>query len=79
MRLKTWPKKYEQAGEDLRRAIDLAPSAAPPRFSLAQLLFDQQETSLPEAENLAQSAYQLDPQPKYNELLQKIRKALDHR
>ena len=72
-------KKYEQAGEDLRRAIELAPSTAPPRFSLAQLLFDQQETSLPEAENLAQSAYQLDPQPKYNELLQKIRKALDHR
>jgi len=72
-------KKYEQAEEDLRRAIELAPSAAPPRFSLAQLLFDQQEASLPEAENLAESAYQLDPQPKYNELLQQIRRTGDHR
>ena len=89
MQVKDWAPGYWQRGEvrfqlrnydlaeiDLRKAIELAPSAAPPKFALAQLLFEQKK-SLAEALELAETVNQLTPKAKYHQLWLDVKNYID--
>ena len=89
MQVKDWAPGYWQRGEvrfqlrnydlaeiDLRKAIELAPSAAPPKFVLAQLLFEQKK-SLVEALELAETVNRLTPKAKYHQLWMDIKNYID--
>ena len=89
MQVKDWAPGYWQRGEvrfqlrnydlaeiDLRKAIELAPSAAPPKFALAQLLFEQKK-SLVEALELAETVNRLTPKAKYHQLWMDIKNYID--
>ena len=89
MQVKDWAPGYWQRGEvrfqlrnydlaeiDLRKAIELAPSAAPPKFALAQLLFEQKK-SLAEALELAETVNRLTPKAKYHQLWLDVKNYID--
>ncbi len=69
-------KLYDLAEVDLRKAIELAPAAVPPKFALARLLFAQHK-SLSEALELAETANRLSPEPRYHRLWLDVKKKLD--
>ena len=89
MRVKDWAPGYWQRGEvrfrlrnydlaeiDLRKAIELAPSAAPPKFALARLLLEQRK-SLIEALELAETVNRLTPKPEHYQLWLDVKNYID--
>ena len=60
----------------LRKAIELAPSAAPPKFALARLLLEQRK-SLLEALELAETVNRLTPKPEHYQLWLDVKNYID--
>ena len=61
------------AESDFRKSIELSPSAAPPKISLAKLLA-QTGRDLAQALELAQNAIEIDPKPEFQEVIKMIRR-----
>ena len=61
------------AESDFRKSIELSPSAAPPKISLAKLLA-QTGRDLAQALELAQNAINIDPKPEFQEVIKMIRR-----